>query len=137
VWDDVMAVNVTANWRLIRSLDPLLRKSDAGRALFLSSNIGVSCPPFLGPYAASKAAVEALAKTYSAETRTTDLKVIVVSPGAMRTAMRAQFMPGEDPDSLPKPIEIVPYLIDMAAADFAQGHVRFNFPTKSYTPYPD
>ena len=137
VWDEVMAVNVTANWRLIRSLDPLLQRSESGRAIFLSSNIGISCPPFLGPYAVSKAAVEALAKTYSAETRSTDLKVIVVSPGAMRTAMRAQFMPGEDPDSLPRPAEIVPYLIDMAAQDFALSHVRFDFPTKSYTPYPD
>ncbi|HEX9906584.1 MAG TPA: SDR family NAD(P)-dependent oxidoreductase, partial [Propylenella sp.] len=76
VWDDVIAVNVTANWRLIRSLDPLLRQSDAGRALFISSGAARACRPFWGAYSVSKAALEALARTYAAEVAKTPIRVV-------------------------------------------------------------
>jgi NAD(P)-dependent dehydrogenase (short-subunit alcohol dehydrogenase family) len=85
VWDAVMAVNVTANWRLIRSLDPLLQKSDAGRAIFLSSGAAHKCPAYWGPYSVSKAALEALVRTYAAETATTPIRVMLVNPGPLRT----------------------------------------------------
>ncbi len=118
-FDEVMAVNVTANYRLIRSLDLLLRQSDAGRAVFVSSSSAQSARAFWGPYAASKAALEALVKSYAAEVATTNLKVNLFYPGAVRTAMRAKAMPGEDPETLPMPAEIVGQLIDMIEPGFS------------------
>jgi len=103
LWDDVMAVNVTANWRLIRSLDLLLRQADNGRALFMTTGAARSFTAYWGPYAVSKAALEALVKTYAAETVTTALRVNLVNPGIVRTRMRAEAMPGEDPSTLPPP----------------------------------
>jgi len=103
VWDEVMAVNVTANWRLIRALDPLLRQSRAGRAVFVTSGAATNIHAYWGPYAVSKAALEALVKTYAAETAGTALRVNLVSPGPICTRMRAQAMPGEDPATLPPP----------------------------------
>ena len=132
VWDDVMAINVTANWRLIRSLDPLLRQSDAGRALFMSSGAARSCRPFWGPYSVSKAALEALARTYAGEVRNTPIRVAVIDPGRTRTAMRAQAMPGEDPATLPHPSEIVPPLIEMASPAFDRTDVLYDFSRRSF-----
>lgn len=132
VWDEVMAVNVTANWRLIRSLDPLLRESDAGRAIFMSSGAAERCRPFWGPYSVSKAALNALARTYAQEVQNTTIRVVVVDPGKTRTAMRAKAMPGEDPATLPKPSEIVPYLVEMASPSFNRTNVLFEFPGRSY-----
>ena len=106
-WDEVMAVNVTANWRLIRSCDPLLRAAPAGRALFLSSGAARRIKPFWGGYAVSKAALDALVKTYAYETATTAVRANLLSPGPVRTRMRAHAMPGEDPFSIPAPEEIV------------------------------
>ena len=133
VWDEVMAVNVTANWRLIRSLDPLLRQSDAGRALFMSSGAARNCRPFWGPYSVSKAALEALARTYAGEVRNTPIRVVVIDPGRTRTAMRAQAMPGEDPATLPHPSEIVPPLIEMASPGFDRTDVLYDFPRRAYS----
>ncbi|MCD2171900.1 SDR family NAD(P)-dependent oxidoreductase [Rhizobium sp. C4] len=106
VFEKVMLLNVTATWRLIRSVEPLLTKSDAGRAVILSSGAAHKCRPFWGPYSASKAAVEALARTWAGEQQNFTLRVNAVDPGATRTAMRAQAMPGEDPDSLPHPSDV-------------------------------
>ncbi len=106
VFDRVMATNVTATWRMIRTLDPLLRLSDAGRAAIISSGSAHSCRAFWSAYAASKAAVEAFARSWAAETNELRLRVNIVDPGLARTAMRAQAVPGEDPSSLPKPAEV-------------------------------
>ena len=133
VWDEVMAVNVTANWRLIRSLDPLLRQSKAGRALFMSSGAARNCRPFWGPYSVSKAALEALARTYAGEVRNTPIRVIVIDPGRTRTAMRAQAMPGEEPATLPHPSEIVPPLIEMASPGFDRTDVLYDFARRAYS----
>jgi NAD(P)-dependent dehydrogenase (short-subunit alcohol dehydrogenase family) len=114
-FDKIMAVNVTANWRLVRSLDPLLRASEHGRALLMSSGAAHSCKPFWGGYAISKAALEALAKTWAHESANTNLCVNLVNPGATRTAMRAQAMPGEDPKTLPHPSEIASALVKLAS----------------------
>jgi NAD(P)-dependent dehydrogenase (short-subunit alcohol dehydrogenase family) len=97
IFDSVMAVNVTANWRLIRSLDPLLRRSDAGRAIFVTSGISRRTEPYWSAYAASKAALEVLVGTYAAEVAHTAVRANLYNPGPMRTAMRAQAFPGEDP----------------------------------------
>jgi NAD(P)-dependent dehydrogenase (short-subunit alcohol dehydrogenase family) len=106
VFEKVMAVNVTATWRLIRSVEPLMVASDAGRALIISSSAAHKCSPFWGPYSASKAAVEALARTWAGETQRLPLRILSVNPGGTRTAMRALAMPGEDPQSVPHPSEI-------------------------------
>lgn len=113
VFDKVMAVNVNATWRLIRSLDPLLTRSDQGRALLLSSSAAHKCKPFWGPYSASKAAVEALARTWSGESQRTPLRVVSVDPGGTRTAMRAQAFPGEDPATLPHPSEVAKAILPL------------------------
>ncbi len=117
----VFDVNVTANWRFIRSLDPLLRASDAGRAIFMSSGSPHSCRAFWGPYAASKAALEALARVYAAECKSTSIASIIVDPGVARTAMRALAMPGEDPQTLPHPSVVAEGLVPLAAP---HGKVR-------------
>lgn len=114
VFDKVMAVNVTATWRLIRSVDPLLRLSDAGRAIIMSSSSAHSARAFWAPYAASKAAVEALARSWADETRNFALRVNCVDPGATRTAMRAQAVPGEDPSTLPHPSEVAARIVRLA-----------------------
>jgi NAD(P)-dependent dehydrogenase (short-subunit alcohol dehydrogenase family) len=129
VWEDVMAVNVTANWRLIRSLDPLLRQSDAGRALFLTSGVTKVFLPYWGVYSVSKAALEALVRTYAAEIRQTKATANLFNPGPIRTRMRAQSAPGEDPDTVPPPEAVVPDVVRMVAADHAKNGVLFDFPT--------
>ncbi|WOS63790.1 SDR family NAD(P)-dependent oxidoreductase [Sinorhizobium fredii] len=117
VFEKVMSINVTATWRLIRSLEPLLVKSDAGRALILSSSAAHKCKPFWGPYSASKAAVEALARTWAHETQRLPLRILSVDPGATRTAMRAQAVPGEDPATVPHPSEVAAALMPLLAPE--------------------
>lgn len=126
-FDQALAVNVTANYRLIRSLDPLLRQAEAGRAVFVSSSSSHSARPFWGAYAATKAALEALVKSYAAELSTTQVKANIFWPGAVRTAMRAKAMPGENPDTLPHPSAIAPRLIDMIAPAWTETRVIFDF----------
>jgi NAD(P)-dependent dehydrogenase (short-subunit alcohol dehydrogenase family) len=120
VFDKVMLTNVTATWRLIRSVEPLLLQSDAGRALILSSSVANDARPFWGAYAASKAAVEMLGRIWAAETQKSKLRVINVNPGATRTAMRAQAMPGEDPATLPHPSEVAAKLLPLCAPDMTE-----------------
>ena len=130
-WDEVLAVNVTANWRLLRSLDPLLRASDAGRAIFITSGVAHAADfrPYWGPYAASKAALEAMARTYAAETMNiTQIKVMTVNPGPMRTKMRAQAMPGEDPMSLRTPEELAPKIAAICAPEWSETGKLYDFP---------
>lgn len=117
VWAEVMDVNVTANWRLIRSLDPLLRRSEAGRAIFVTSGVASGLFPYWSPYATSKAALEMLVRIYAAEVTKTDLRVNLLDPGVVRTRMRAQAFPGEDPARLPAPDSVAGLFVDLAAAD--------------------
>lgn len=113
-WDKLVATNITSNWRLMRSFEPLLKRSDAGRAIFVTSGSAHKAKPFWGGYAMSKAALEALAKTWAAECANTNLRVNLLSPGPVRTAMRKQAMPGEDPSTLTKPADLVPLFIELA-----------------------
>ena len=117
VFDKVMTVNVNATWRLIRTLEPVLLKSDQGRALILTSSAAHKCKPFWGPYSASKAAVEALARTWAGETQRTPLRIVSVDPGGTRTAMRAQAFPGEDPATLPHPSEVAEILLSLTGPE--------------------
>lgn len=111
-WNNVMAVNLTANWRLIRTLDPLLRHADAGRAVFVSSGAAAAKRGYWGPYAVSKAGLEALVKTYAHEVANTNVRANIVKPGPVRTEMRQQAFPGEDPMTLRTPEEVAEQFLD-------------------------
>jgi NAD(P)-dependent dehydrogenase (short-subunit alcohol dehydrogenase family) len=113
VWQKSIDVNVTANWRLIRSLDPLLRKSDAARVLFISSGAARNFRPYWGSYSIAKAALEALALTYAAECANSNIKVNLFNPGPLRTRMRAKAMPGEDPAALDPPEAVAPQIAEL------------------------
>ncbi|HWC62502.1 MAG TPA: SDR family NAD(P)-dependent oxidoreductase, partial [Rhizomicrobium sp.] len=113
LFTELTDINITANWRLIRSLDPLLRQSEAGRALFITSGAARKHTPYWGGYAMSKAALESLALTYAAECNGTKVKVNLLNPGPIRTAMRAKAMPGEDPSSLKRPEELAPLIVEL------------------------
>jgi len=113
-WDQVMAVNTTANWRLLRSCDPLLRQSDAGRAIFVSSSVGATPKAYWSIYAISKAALEMMVKIYALEIENTAIRANLINPGATRTNMRALAMPGEDPETLKTPDDVTDYFIDLA-----------------------
>jgi NAD(P)-dependent dehydrogenase (short-subunit alcohol dehydrogenase family) len=130
-WDKVFAVNVTANWRLIRSLDPLLRKSDAGRVVFLSSGAGhrAELRAYWGLYGTTKAALDALARFYAAETQNiSNVRVNLFQPGPLRTTMRAKAMPGEDPMTLRTPEEAAPAILAMCAPEWSETGRLYDFP---------
>ena len=121
IWDRVVAVNLTANWRLIRTLDPLLRKSDAGRVVFVTSPRAASQGrAYWAPYSVSKAALETLAKTYANETADSNVRVNLVDPGATATAMRAEAYPGEDQASLKTPEAVAEVILRLALPDFTE-----------------
>jgi NAD(P)-dependent dehydrogenase (short-subunit alcohol dehydrogenase family) len=116
-WDRVLAVNVTATFRLIRTLEPLLRASERPRAIFLTSHRGQHPKAFWGAYGASKAAMESLVRTWADELEQTNVRAVILDPGRMRTRMRAEAYPGEDPAALPDPAEIGPLIVELAQAD--------------------
>ncbi len=119
--EEVIGVNLVANARLIRAMHPLLRLSPAGRAVFLSSGTVKRVRGFWGAYAASKAGLDALVRTYALDCAPSGLKVNLADPGPTRTAMRAKAYPGEDPNTLPAPAEIAPALADLLGEAF-EGH---------------
>jgi len=126
-WSDVMEINLNANWRLIRTLDPLLRRSDAGRAIFVSSGAASAKNAYWGPYAVSKAGLEALVKTYAHEIEATPIRANIINPGPIRTAMRAKAFPGEDPLRLATPEEIAPLFLELAAPGLTANGQIYNF----------
>lgn len=127
VWQDAIDINITANWRLIRSLDPLLQKSDAGRVVVVSSGAARSFRPYWGAYSITKAALEALALTYAGECANTNVRVNILNPGPMRTKMRANAFPGEDPESLPPPEDIAPLIVEMLSPNYMKNGELVNF----------
>jgi NAD(P)-dependent dehydrogenase (short-subunit alcohol dehydrogenase family) len=130
-WETVLAVNVTANWRLIRSLDPLLRASDAGRAVFISSGAGnkAKLDAYRGPYATSKAALDALVRVYAAETENTSkVRAMLANPGPLRTRMRATLMPGENPADLKTPEDFAPKVVAMCRPEWTVTGALYDFP---------
>jgi len=116
-WDRVLSVNLTATYRVIRAMEPLLRASDAARAIFLTSGRVARPKAFWGPYGASKAGMEHLVRTWADELEQTPIRAVLLDPGIMRTKMRAEAMPGEDPTTLCDPAEIGPLIVDLAQAD--------------------
>jgi NAD(P)-dependent dehydrogenase (short-subunit alcohol dehydrogenase family) len=123
VWEDVININLTANWRLIRSLDPLLRLSEAGRAMFVTSAVTECDPhlPFWAAYTASKAGLEALVRTYAAELNRTNIKANIIDPGTAATNMRAEAFPGEDPATLAAPGDITERFVELAEASYSEN----------------
>ncbi|HXW28885.1 MAG TPA: SDR family NAD(P)-dependent oxidoreductase [Xanthobacteraceae bacterium] len=130
-WDEVMTINVSANFRLIRSVDPLLRLSRAGRVVFISSGVAATARAYWGPYAVSKAALEVLARTYANETSTTAVRVNLLDPGPIRTRMRAQAMPGEDPTTLDPPERVAEKIVELCLPGFGASGKLYDFRTKT------
>jgi NAD(P)-dependent dehydrogenase (short-subunit alcohol dehydrogenase family) len=127
VWDDAVAINLTSNWRFIRAMDPLLRAAPAGRAVFVTSGAATRVRAYWGPYAATKAALDVLARTYAAETASTNVRVNLFNPGATRTRMRATAMPGEDPMTLPTPETVAEAIVPLCLPSFSETGKLYDF----------
>ncbi len=124
VWERVFAVNVAANWRLIRICEPLLKLSPAGRAIFVTSTVAQGQHPYWGAYAASKAALESMVRTWAGELGQTNIRANLLNPGRTRTRMRAEAFPGEDPLSVKPPEDVAAVMVPMASAEeIRQGEV--------------
>ncbi|MDB5567047.1 MAG: short-chain dehydrogenase/reductase [Tardiphaga sp.] len=130
-WNDTMAVNVTANFQLIRCMEPLLKLSDAGRAVFVTSGSASKVPAYRGPYAASKAALEALVRVWAAETATTPIRANLFNPGPVRTRMRATVMPGEDPATLPTPEQVAEFIVPLLLPSWSETGKFYDYKTRS------
>ena len=126
-WDNVMAVNVTANWHLIRCMNPLLLRSSAGRAVFLTSGVAHKGRAYWGPYATSKAALEVLVRTYAAEAEATKVRANLFSPGPARTRKYATAFPGIDPMTLPTPQEVTQAIVPLCLPDFDESGKIYDY----------
>ena len=123
VWNDTISVNLTAQWHLIKAMEPLLLAATAGRAVLVSSGVAEGIKPFWGPYAISKAGLEAMGRVWAGETEQTNLRINILNPGGTATEMRASAFPGENPDTLPQPADVAPAflaLLDPACIDHGQ-----------------
>jgi NAD(P)-dependent dehydrogenase (short-subunit alcohol dehydrogenase family) len=129
-WNDVIAVNLTANFQLIRCMEPLLRASDAGRAVFITAGSAQRAPGYRGPYAASKAALETLVRVWATETASTPIRVNLFSPGPVRTRMRATVFPGEDPMTLDTPEQAAELIVPMCAPEWTETGKLFDYRTR-------
>ena len=136
VWDEAVAVNLTANWRLIRSLDPLLRQSPAARAVFVTTGATTKLPAYWGAYSATKAALEALVKTYAAEISKTEIRANLLNPGPTRTAMRAKAFPGEDPTTLPTAEEVATAALPLCLPSCTSNGATYTFSRGKITQSP-
>lgn len=124
-WDKVIAINLTANFHLIRCFDALLKSSSVPRVMFVSSGVAKSAYAYWGAYAVSKAALEKMVETYAAENAKTNLKANLIDPGAVRTRMRAKAFPGENPETLPHPDDITDIFVKLASEDMKETGKRF------------
>ena len=127
-WNELVAVNITANWQLIRCMEPLLLQSDAGRAVFLTSDAASRATAYWGPYAISNSAIDTMARTWAAENATTKLRVNLFDPGPVRTKMRASAFPGEDPATLPTPEQVAGKILALCVPDFTGSGKLYSFP---------
>ncbi len=125
-FNEVIEVNLSANWRLIRVMDPLLRRSESPRAVFITSGVVPRPRAFWGPYQASKAGLEALIYAWADENEQTNLRTNLFDPGATRTYMRADAMPGEDPMTLPAPEEVAQHIVPLLEATETRNNARID-----------
>ena len=126
-WDRVVAVNLTATYRLIRTTEPLLRASQAGRAIFLTTGRVAHPKAFWGPYGITKAGMEHMVRTWADELEQTSVRAVLLDPNTMRTKMRAEAMPGEDPETVTDPSEIGPLIVELTQADLGLPHANVVF----------
>jgi len=126
-WDNLFAVNVTANWQLIRTMDALLKRSQAGRAVFLTSAVAYKGRAYWGPYAAAKAALDALVRSYAAECATTKVRANLFAPGPTRTRMYLGAFPGIDPQTLPTPEEVAKGIVPLCLPDCTESGKIYDF----------
>lgn len=126
VWHEVFDINVHANWRLIRTLEPLLRRSEAGRAILVTSGAASNPRAFWGAYAVTKAAVETLARVWASELENSNVRVNILNPGATRTGMRAAAFPGEDPETLKTPEDIAGKFVELASPEWTENGARID-----------
>jgi len=134
-WNEVMAINVTANFQLIRCMEPLLKNSDAGRAVFVTSAAATLALAYVGPYAASKAALDTLVRVWAHETASTPLRVNLFSPGPIRTRMRATVFPGEDPLTLDTPEQAAEFIVPMCAPEWNETGKLYDYKTRTLTSF--
>jgi NAD(P)-dependent dehydrogenase (short-subunit alcohol dehydrogenase family) len=130
-WNDVMAINVTANFQLVRCMEPLLRQSDAGRAVFITSGAASQAPAYLGPYAASKAALETLVRAWANETASSNIRANLFSPGPIRTRLRATFFPGEDPMTLETPDQVAELIVPMCSPAWRETGKLYDYGSRT------
>jgi NAD(P)-dependent dehydrogenase (short-subunit alcohol dehydrogenase family) len=130
-WNEVIAVNVTANFQLVRCMEPLLQRSDAGRAVFITSGAAPQATAYLGPYAVSKSAVETLARVWAHETASTAIRVNLFNPGPIRTRMRALVMPGEDPMTLDTPEQAAEFIVPMCLPTWTETDRLYDYPSRT------
>ena len=130
-WNEVMAINASANFQLIRCMEPLLRQSDAGRAVFITSAAANKARAYLGPYVASKSAVETLARVWANETASTPVRVNLFNPGPIRTRMRATVMPGEDPLTLDTPEQAAELILPLCSPSWDETGKLYDYPTRT------
>jgi NAD(P)-dependent dehydrogenase (short-subunit alcohol dehydrogenase family) len=130
-WNDVIAVNLTANFQLIRCMEPLLRKSDAGRAVFITSDVASRAPGYLAPAAASKAALDALVRAWANETASTPIRVNLFNPGPTRTRLRAVNFSGEDPMTLDTPEQVAEFIVPMCASSWSETGKLYDYKSRS------
>src|SRR5258707_15289471 len=130
-WNDVLSINVSANFQLVRCMEPLLRQSDAGRAVFVTSGAANRASAYVGPYAASKAALETLARAWAQETASTSLRVNLFNPGPIRTRMRATVFPGEDPATLDTPEQAAEFIVPMCTPDWNETGKLYDYKTRT------
>jgi NAD(P)-dependent dehydrogenase (short-subunit alcohol dehydrogenase family) len=136
-FEKVMTINVNATWRLMRTVEPLIKASDAGRGIFLSSGVAHSCRPFWGAYAASKAAIETMARVWANELVNFGVRINNVNPGATRTAMRAQAVPGENPSTLPDPRDVAAKIVKLADPALTENGMLFDVRQDRFLAYRD
>jgi NAD(P)-dependent dehydrogenase (short-subunit alcohol dehydrogenase family) len=129
-WNDVMAINTSANFQLIRCMEPLLKKADAGRAVFITSAAASMAPAYLGPYSASKAALEVLVRVWAHETASTPIRVNLFDPGPTRTRMRATVFPGEDPMTLDTAEQAAEFIVPMCLPSWNETGRLYDYPTR-------
>jgi NAD(P)-dependent dehydrogenase (short-subunit alcohol dehydrogenase family) len=129
-WNDVIAINASANFQLIRCMEPLLKRADAARAVFVTSTAASMAPAYLGPYSASKAALEVLARVWAHETASTPIRVNLFNPGPIRTRMRASVFPGEDPLTLDTPEQVAEFIVPMCLPSWSETGKLYDYPAR-------
>lgn len=130
IWAEVMDLNLTANWRLLRAMDPLLRAAPAGRAIFVTSEVARGVHPYWGPYAVSKAGLEMLIKIYASEIAKTPVRANLIDPGVVRTRLRARAFPGENPAHLPPPESVSDGFVALALPECNRNGDILKYPSQ-------